>query len=477
MNNLANAYSYRIHGDRAENTECAIDAHQQALLVMTREDMPVEWAQTTHNLAVAFSSRGKGDREENLKRAIELYQQALQVRTRQAMPVKWATTMMNLASIYGDPHRVWGDRAEDVDRAIETYRQALEVFRPESLPTDCRRAARNLGYLYSEKKDWHSGYEAYATAIRAAEMLYRSAFIPTNKKAEIEVNVALYDSMVSTCLQLRDAPQYMRDALIFAEGGKTRTFLDEMGQTDFPAPSGAPSHSLDRERELITQLRQVQQASREPRLFDVQERALATQLKALRDELEGVWDVLVDECPETQEYVSLRRAQSPTWDDLTRLASRIGPQAALVEFHVGNKEVAAFVLRDGWDAPEVFVLPISYEQLSHRYFEAFQEEVVNRSPRQPPHSWLNLGEELLTPLELALAEVQLVYLIPHNLLHHLPLHALTVKGEPFIARHAIAYAPSMAVLARVLERASGRKEDDTALAVCRSETLYKAFMW
>ena len=53
--------------------------------------MPVEWARTMMNLANAYDSRIRGDKAENIERAIEGYQQALQVMTRQAMPVEWAT--------------------------------------------------------------------------------------------------------------------------------------------------------------------------------------------------------------------------------------------------------------------------------------------------------------------------------------------------------------------------------------------------
>ena len=90
MINLATAYSNRIRGDRAENIEQAIAAYQQALQVMTRQAMPVEWAQTMMGLANAYYTRIRGDQAENIERAIDAYQQALQVRTRQAMPVEWA---------------------------------------------------------------------------------------------------------------------------------------------------------------------------------------------------------------------------------------------------------------------------------------------------------------------------------------------------------------------------------------------------
>ena len=44
--------------------------------------------------------RIRGDRAQNLEEAIAAYRQALEVLTRQAMPVEWATVMLNLANAY-----------------------------------------------------------------------------------------------------------------------------------------------------------------------------------------------------------------------------------------------------------------------------------------------------------------------------------------------------------------------------------------
>ncbi len=46
QNNLGNAYSERIKGDKADNLELAIDAYTQALQVYTCESFPEEWADT-----------------------------------------------------------------------------------------------------------------------------------------------------------------------------------------------------------------------------------------------------------------------------------------------------------------------------------------------------------------------------------------------------------------------------------------------
>ena len=54
QNNLANAFSDRIRGSRAQNIEHAIADYKKALEVYTKEDFPTDWAMTQNNLANAF---------------------------------------------------------------------------------------------------------------------------------------------------------------------------------------------------------------------------------------------------------------------------------------------------------------------------------------------------------------------------------------------------------------------------------------
>ncbi len=288
-----------------------------------------------------------------------------------------------------------------------------------------------------------------------------------------------YNSIIATCVYLRDDLHYAREGLIYLEAARSRIFLSQMSQADFPPPSDLPPDLLTRERELLLQLRRFEHAividshsnnlsqhknMREASFQTIYEQIRNTlakqkinQHKILRDELEQLWDTLARKYPSTQDYVALRRAQPTTWDDLVRLASHLESQAAMVEFYTWKDEIVAFVLREGWTVPQIVVLPISHQRLLHRYFLPYQDEVLNRknltqSHRQPTHSWLTLGKELLEPLESVLSDANLVYLIPHGLLHLMPLHALTIYGTPFIAQRAVVYAPSAAVLIRMLER-------------------------
>lgn len=458
---LGRVYYRRLRGDRAENLEQAIDFFKQALEVRKRNTLPEQWAITQLNLANAYCDRIRGNRAKNLEYAIDLFKQALEVRTREAFPYQWALIQNNLGTAYWE--RIKGQRAQNIEQAIQLFNGALEIHTPGAFPVDARRAGRNLGNLYFEEGHWSQARDAYATAIRAAEALYRASYSPGGKEAEIAENTALYERMVRACLK---EPDYAA-ALVAAEGGKARTFLDQMGQAVFPPPPDLPLDLLQREEKAIKELREQEQdlaalsgwdagadRGREPSY----EREIIEQRRKTLAALEAVWDEIARDYPEARSYVAMRRGEPMTWGNLCALAERLGSDAALVEFYTLTDEIVVFVLRARWETPQVYRAPLSQQQLLYRYLLPYQDEVRNHehlvaAGRTLTHDWLGLGEHLLAPLETLLGDATLVYFVPHGMLHYLPLHALTAAGEPFIVRREVAYAPSAAVLARTLESA------------------------
>ncbi|MDE5096360.1 MAG: tetratricopeptide repeat protein, partial [Trichodesmium sp. St11_bin5] len=65
QNYLGVSYRERITGNKAESIESAINAFQQALLVYTQTDFPMEWANTQNNLGAAYRARIRGDKAQN----------------------------------------------------------------------------------------------------------------------------------------------------------------------------------------------------------------------------------------------------------------------------------------------------------------------------------------------------------------------------------------------------------------------------
>ena len=149
QNNLAVAYSHRIHGSRADNEERAIEFYQAALTVYTFEDFPEDWAMIQNNLAYAYSNRIHGSRADNEERAIEFSQAALTVRTLEDFPEDWAMTQNNLANAYSK--RINGSRADNEEKAIEFYQAALTVLTLEDFPEKWARTQNNLALAYSNR--------------------------------------------------------------------------------------------------------------------------------------------------------------------------------------------------------------------------------------------------------------------------------------------------------------------------------------
>ena len=88
------------------------------------------------------------------------------------------------------------------------------------------------------------------------------------------------------------------------------------------------------------------------------------------------------------EYVSLRRGDSLSWEDLAELASDAGAESALLSLFVTAEFTVLFIVRAGWDAPRVIQASLSaarWEDAQRRLFR----EVAPLVRQQPPRA--NLG--------------------------------------------------------------------------------------
>ena len=224
MRNLASAYHNRIRYERVDNIEQAITAYQQALQVMTREAMPIEWAHSMHNLANAYRDRIFGDHADNIEQAIIAYRQALQVMTRKAMPVEWATLMMNLANAYCD--RIQGPPLQSLEQAIAAYKDSLEFFTPELFPDYCRQAAHALGNLYFSKRKWEDAASIYQIALQAAEVLYQSADLLDSKTAQLKKT----DDLPQRAAYALARTGHLRQAVEILEQSRARGLSDSLGR-------------------------------------------------------------------------------------------------------------------------------------------------------------------------------------------------------------------------------------------------------
>lgn len=119
----------------------------------------------------------------------------------------------------------------------------------------------------------------------------------------------------------------------------------------------------------------------------------------------------------------------------------------LAEYFTTENEILIFGVRADWEEPDVVTLPLDQDELG-RFVRA------NFGERNRVREFVGMGLEelwhgydcLIEPIARWTHPEDIVYLVPHGLLHYLPLHALKIGDQYFIERNPVAYSPSASAL-------------------------------
>lgn len=108
--------------------------------------------------------------------------------------------------------------------------------------------------------------------------------------------------------------------------------------------------------------------------------------------------------------------------------------------------------------PKVKIVDLSSQRLIG-YVNRYFQEIVN-FPYMPEveETWQELAEYLIAPVIEDIDGCEILYLIPHGLLHYLPFHALYINGKRLIEHFPIAYASSLTAI-KYAQRKGGEKLD------------------
>ncbi|MEG5160410.1 tetratricopeptide repeat protein, partial [Microcoleus sp. AT3-A2] len=401
-NNLANAYSDRINGSRADNLERAIEFFQAALTVRTFEDFPEQWATTQNNLAGAYYNRINGSRADNLERAIEFVQAALTVRTFEDFPEQWATTQHSLALAYSD--RINGSRADNLERAIEFYRAALTIRTREAFPQNYTETLFNLGNLYQSNQQWQLAYDNYALAIETVEILRGEESGDKNKQKLAEEWNQLYLGMVEVCIELK---RYT-EAVEYAERSKAQNLIELLSVKDLYPQGEIPPEV----RQELQQLR-LRIAEENQRLKQAEEKNYDT-INELRQDLAAKYP-----------YTPLK------FGEIQQLA---GEKTVIVEWYILGDSFCAFTLTNNNSQPQF----LSFNESDLDKLTDWTNEYLGDYDSNTQQWQNSLGTKLANLAQIlhideilaAIPETcDKLILIPHRYLHLFPIHALPVSGE------------------------------------------------
>ena len=433
---LGNAYLERIRGERAENLDTAIACYQDALTVTTLDAFPVDWATTQNNLAAAYSDRIRGERAENLEMAIACYQDALTVRTLNAFPVDWASTQNNLGNAYSN--RIRGERTENLEMAIACFQHALKVRIFEAFPQNHAETLSNLGTVYKEAKQFDLAYTTFESAIATVESL-REEIVSgeESKRKQAEHFNQAYSRMVEVCLKLSN----ITEAIEYIERSKTRNLVEQI---------------LNRDLKTIFPLEVV------------------TQLEQYRDEIAiGQYQIQNGkaENPKVlkQNLQELRQKQNELQDHYLPIGSgfefdhfqnNLDDHTAIVEFYIAGNKLLTFIFTRQTQKPIVWQSHAKdldkLVKWVNGYFRAYDTKSYHWQYRLTTR--LHLLTKILHIDEIIQQippECERLILIPHEVLHLFPLHALPINSQQGNAKSEIlmhrfpagvSYAPSCQLL-------------------------------
>jgi CHAT domain-containing protein len=475
QNNLANAYSNRINGSRADNLERAIEFYQAALTVYTFEDFPEDWAMTQNNLGEAYRNRINGSRAENLERAIEFYQAALTVYTFEDFPEDWAGTQNNLANAYSD--KINGSRADNLERAIEFYQAALTIRTREAFPQNHVETLSNLGELYRSNQQWQLAYDTYAPAIEIVEILRGEESGDENKQKLAEAWNKLYLGMVEVCIAL----QRYTEAVEYADRSKAQNLIELLSIKDL-YPQGEIPPEVRRELQQL----KSRIADENQRLKQAEEKNYDT-INQLRQDL-----------AEKYPYTPLKFGE---------IKQSIDEKTAIVEWYILNNSFCAFTITKNNSQPQF----LSFNESDLNKLIDWGNEYLEDYYRNREQWQNSLGTKLANLAQIlhideilaAIPETcDKLILIPHRYLHLFPIHALPASREIWQHFHrdnencplnpclvdcfdnGVSYAPSCQILHQVQKYKRGKFDkffaiqnptDDLMAADMEVETIKNIF--
>jgi CHAT domain-containing protein/tetratricopeptide (TPR) repeat protein len=162
------------------------------------------------------------------------------------------------------------------------------------------------------------------------------------------------------------------------------------------------------------------------------------------------------------DYVSMRRGSPATLAQVRAWLAAQGRPVLLVEYFLSEQHLTVFLLRGEWTSVVGYRRPVTAADVQGWYAD-FRRQVV-RYRNAAGSSWTAAADLLTRPLADHLRAGDLVYLVPHRLLHGLPLHALPAAADPLIAGHPVAYSPASGLLPLSQNAAKGSGRLDTCAA-------------
>ena len=364
--------------------------------------------------------------------------------------------------------RVWSalsfQQTDELNAAVAEAQRALHELEGLHAPWVYYQALNTLGKLKEIQGGAKEAEALYMRAIGELEVLRGNIKLDEFRMSFGKDKYQVYENMVGVKLRMGDA----RSAFEFVERSKSRTLIDQMERSVETAWDGGAKES--------PRFQRLQKVREELNILYSRLNELGTTGRAAAADTTTKDEIAKRE----QEFLELLRAagsEKPGWATLQSMPApgvadvqnMLEADELLVEYYAVGDSFQAFVIgRESFHAFSDIALSSDTRtsirglnfQLSKFHLQpAYLSKHASSLLAATRHHLRNLYEQLIAPIADALGGSKRLIIVPHQMLHYIPFHALFDGENYLIDNYAISYAASASVLRICRSRkpaASGR---------------------
>jgi len=409
-------------------------------------------------------------RQHQYREAAKLAQRSAEVFEKDRVPVRAADArVLSAQSLEG---------LKETDAALEDAQRALRELEGLHAAWVSYQAFNTLGRLRFQEGNIAAAEALFVRAISELEMLRGNIKLDELRMSFGKDKYQVYENLVNVKLGKGES----RQAFDLVERSKSRTLIDQLErsvQTAWEA-KGEESPRSQRIRKIREELNILYSRLNE---LGATSRAVAsdttTKEEIARREQEFV-ELLRAAGSEKPGWATLQSMPPPSVDDVQKM---LDADELLVEYYAVGDRFLAFVI--GKEQFQVFpdlasaddirasIRGLNFQLSKFHLQPTYLKKHAGSLLAATRHHLQNLHARLIAPIAGAFGKSRRLIVVPHQMLHYVPFHAL-LDGEKYVIDdYAVSYAASASVLRICRSRkASGGSGRDLILAVSDSLTPY-----
>ena len=489
-------------------SEDAAEMAQEARSAFLRLRMGYEAAKSLGYLAIAHGQQGK------VLGALELFAEARAMFVREQNSVWPALIDLYQALILFGAGRLFEARRSCL-AALESFRSsplaskailcrlllarlALRMGDLDGARRECGQAADSLsaldlpalgfqlhyvkGQIEQTAGQHAAAYDSYRSAQRSLETLRSSLRGEELKIAFMKNKLEVYESLVELSLGRGSRREAAEEAFSYVEQAKSRSLQELILRGAAPAAVGSAGKSelVRRVSELREELNwyyhriEAEQLSPEPRTGERLER-LHSEVQAHENELLRVLRELPASEGESRDLFV------PVSLPLAAIRVALPADAIIIEyFRVGPRLLAFLVSRDVLEVvPVALVARVQHLVRLLQFQLSWARPTADHMSPASQEALLaatqvhlaELYQELLAPLRARLEAAHLI-IVPHDVLHYVPFHALHDGRQHLIDSFTVSFAPSATIYALCHGRATNSTGPSLILGIPEPQTPF-----